>query len=1396
MMADHMGRLFTGRGMLLAVFLVGAVLANGAIAADADGRADRKAQAATDATAQLHAWLDDQYEQELRFSPQQLTLLGRRELYDQLDDRSVGALDREIAWYENSVAAMRVQFAYDDLDDEGRTSYDFWAYRLQELKDYRQHLINHFPISQLDGPHVDLPQFMINYHRVDTLDDMRAYIARVGQIGRSLGQTMSRVREAADAGVRPPRFAQEMVIEQLQSMVSGAPFEDGADSPLWADAKTKLTGLREAALIDATLERALLEQSRAVLVDSMAPAYREALDWFRSSLAKTDPGTPGAGSLPDGKAYYAAQLRQFTTTDLSAAEIHALGLQEVARIQKQMRRIMGDVGFPGDLRAFFEFVRRDERFYYPDTQAGRQRFMDDTHRYLERVNTKLPEYFGILPKAPLEVRRVEAFRELDGAAAFYEQGTADGSRPGVYYMHLSDMRANNLTDLQTTAYHEGNPGHHMQVSIAQEREDLPLFRANVWHSGYGEGWALYAEQLAWEMGVYDDPYYDFGRLTAEIFRAIRLVVDTGIHALGWSEEAAVQYMLENSAIPETTVRSEVRRYIVWPGQATSYKIGMLALLELRSYARAMLGDDFDIRHFHDRVLGGGSLPLSILERRVRDWVAEEQDYRAVLRRGSYGVAHINAEDYGSLGYGEAYAAAEDHVCNIAWSLLQARGELARYLGPGVSQRGIATDALVRALDIRGQAERAFAAQSPMLQRWLAGYAAGYNRYLREFPGASDSTWCHGADWLQPMSPIDIMARMVLLAQTTPRMSSAVAAAQPPGSEAGATPYSDRELIAALEEATLPTLGSNAWAIGRDLSENGRGLLLGNPHYPWYGSNRFWEKHLTIPGKLDVYGAHLLGAPGVAIGFNKAVGWSHTVSASQRLVLYRLRLVEGDPTRYHYGGETRPIEERAVSVPVLQPDGSIGVRRQSIWFSHYGPLLSLPNAGWTAQYAYTARDANANNHALVAQWQAMDAADSMDAFIETHRRYNAMPWVNTIAVSHDGRAVYLDNSTVGNLSSEAQALWRASLHADPLAAGLYAQRGLVLVDGSDPRFEWVDDGSSPVPGTVPFERRPFLERQDYIFNANDSYWLSSPRRPLKGYSILYGDIDSARSLRTRMNIRLLENRYGDAGEDQRFNRREIQQALFSNRSLAAELLLPELVQSCLASGDANLESACRVLAAYNGRLDLQSPGALLFREWLTRYDYNQTLTAGSLFREDFDPARAENTPAGLADRERALDELRGAMAVLEAAGLALDASLEDAQFAWRSGRAIAIHGGNRREGVANLQISGNPAGSAGAALPPSGISGVTPQRVADSRYLTDAGYPVVHGSSFVLTLSYDDAGPIAETLLSYSQSGDPGSEHFSDQTSSLYAEKRWKPVAFNSDEVEADTQALRVLSSRD
>ena len=582
------------------------------------------AEAATE-TARLNAWLNARYEEELERSPTSLTTLGRKTRYGEIDDISEAG---ELANYhllEQSVARLRREFDYDKLTPEGRISYDYWVYREQIFRQGLPFLRHEYIFSTEGGPHSDLPEFLINLHTVDTRQEMLDYISRIKGSARALRQSLERVQLAAKDGIRPPRFAYESVIGVAGKIIAGQPFTAGAanDSPLWADANSKISSLLTRQIITPSEAKALRKQTQSALEDSLLPAYRELIAWLQADLPNTAPAAAGAASLPDGTAFYSYSLAYYTTTDLGATQIYELGLTEVARIRAEIETLMEQVGFQGSIEDFFRFVRTDAQFYFSNDAAGRDAYLTQSRRHIDTLQTRLPEYFGILPKSKVQVRRVEPFMEQDGMSAFYKEGTADGSRPGTYYLHLSDMSSLNTTDLETTAYHETIPGHHLQLAIALEASDLPLFRSNVWHSAYGEGWALYAEQLARDMGAFGDHYGDFGRLAGELHRGVRLVVDTGLHARGWSEQEAIDYMVANTSLPEPAVRAEVRRYLVWPGQATSYKIGMLKLLALRQQAESTLGKRFDIRGFHDAVLGGGSLPLPILEQRVNDWIATQ-----------------------------------------------------------------------------------------------------------------------------------------------------------------------------------------------------------------------------------------------------------------------------------------------------------------------------------------------------------------------------------------------------------------------------------------------------------------------------------------------------------------------------------------------------------------------------------------------------------------------------------------------------------------------------------------------------------------------------------------------------------------------------------------------------
>ena len=582
--------------------------------------------AATSEDARLNAWFERKYEEELQFSPIQMTFLGRKDRYSEIDDMSREAADRQLAWREAAVEEMRSSFDYDALSDAAKLSYDLYEYQLAAAQAAHPFADHGYPFEQMGGMQSQMPTFMINFHKVEEESDYTAYIARLRQVPRAFGQLMDQVKRSAELGIRPPRFAHEGVIDQGTKVVTGAPFTDGDDSALWADAQAKADALVKAGKIDEARATELKAEARAALVEAVKPAYDGVINWFKADMANAAVNPTGVGKRhPNGAAYYAQRLKASTTTDLTPDQVHQIGLDEVARIRGEMEALKDRVGFEGDLQAFFKFIATDPQFKYPNTDAGRQAYIDDATKAIETIKKQLPNYFGLLPKADLVVKRVEPFREVDGAAQHYYPSTPDGSRPGVYYAHLSDMNAMPKPELEVIAYHEGLPGHHMQIAIAQELEGVPEFRKQAGFTAYSEGWGLYSEWLAREMpGTYTDPYSEYGRLTSEMWRAIRLVVDTGIHAKGWTQEQAIAFMSENSSIPKQAVEAEIRRYITWPGQATAYKIGMIKIQELRAKAEAELGDHFDIRGFHDAILGGGALPLDLLERRIGQWIEEEK----------------------------------------------------------------------------------------------------------------------------------------------------------------------------------------------------------------------------------------------------------------------------------------------------------------------------------------------------------------------------------------------------------------------------------------------------------------------------------------------------------------------------------------------------------------------------------------------------------------------------------------------------------------------------------------------------------------------------------------------------------------------------------------------------
>jgi uncharacterized protein (DUF885 family) len=577
-------------------------------------------------SAKLNAWFDARYEEQLQFSPIQLTFLGRKDKNDQIDCFTYACADEQLAWLKAATEELKAAYVYDSLSPADQDSFDLWVYQYDRAAASVAYRGNGFIFDQMNGVQSFAPTFLMQFHTVDEEADARAYVSRISGATTAMRDALAITRQNAANGVHAPKFAYEGVIDQSKKIITGAPFTDGPDSAIWADFKGDVQKLVEGGKMTPEAAAALTTEAETALKGPFLTFYNDLIAFCAADMVNSpDPAGPqGANLQPNGQAYYNFMLAGQTTTSMTADEIYNLGLSEVTRIQDEMEAIKTEVGFTGTLQEFFTNIRDDkdnEKHYYPDTDEGREAYIADATAAINNIKTKLPEYFGILPKADLMVKRVESFREQPGAAQHYYPGTPDGSRPGIYYAHLSDMKAMPKGELEVIAYHEGLPGHHMQISIAQELTSVPKFRTQAGFTAYSEGWGLYSEKLASEMpGTFEDPYSDFGRLGSEIWRAIRLVVDTGLHSKGWTEEQAVQYFLANSAITEAQARSEVQRYIVMPGQATAYKIGMIHIQQLRAKAEAELGDKFDIRAFHDTVLGGGALPLDVLTRKVDQWI--------------------------------------------------------------------------------------------------------------------------------------------------------------------------------------------------------------------------------------------------------------------------------------------------------------------------------------------------------------------------------------------------------------------------------------------------------------------------------------------------------------------------------------------------------------------------------------------------------------------------------------------------------------------------------------------------------------------------------------------------------------------------------------------------------
>ncbi len=562
--------------------------------------------------------LDELFMEELKESPEYMTYLGMRERYDEWDDRSDAARDKQLEMTKRHLAIVKA-IDQSNLNDAAKLNIAMFIEQSEQQIEADKWRYHSYPINQMRGVHTMIPSFLINQHLIADSAEAQAYIGRIAHTTGVIDQLLEQLKVREEKGIVPPKFVFPLVLKAIDNIISGAPFSEGDDSTILADFSQKVRAIN----LSADETDKLIADARSALQNNLAPSYQK----LRSYLTELEAGADdkdGVWKFPEGEAFYNFALKRTTTTDLTANEIHDIGLAEVARIQNEMREIMQKVGFAGDLKAFFDFTRNDAQFYYPETAEGKQAYIDEATALINTMKGRLDELFITKPKADLLVKAVEPFREASAGQAFYQSPAPDGSRPGTYFANLYRMSDMAKYQMESLAYHEGIPGHHMQISIAQELENMPKFRLFGGYTVFSEGWGLYSELVPKEIGMYSDPYADFGRLSGELYRACRLVVDTGIHAKRWSREKALAYMADNVPHSEGYNVRQIERYIVMPSQATAYKIGMLKILELRATATEALGDKFDIRQFHDVVLRDGSVSLSILENNVKKWIVETQ----------------------------------------------------------------------------------------------------------------------------------------------------------------------------------------------------------------------------------------------------------------------------------------------------------------------------------------------------------------------------------------------------------------------------------------------------------------------------------------------------------------------------------------------------------------------------------------------------------------------------------------------------------------------------------------------------------------------------------------------------------------------------------------------------
>jgi acyl-homoserine-lactone acylase len=759
-------------------------------------------------------------------------------------------------------------------------------------------------------------------------------------------------------------------------------------------------------------------------------------------------------------------------------------------------------------------------------------------------------------------------------------------------------------------------------------------------------------------------------------------------------------------------------------------------------------------------------------------------FTAEVARTAHGVVHVRGDDFGALGYGIAYAYAEDNVCMFADSLLTVRGERSRFFGPDAratkrvgDEYGAASDFV----DLRNEdsdfffkgyldpaaLKAGYAAASHDSRDFLEGYAAGYNRYLKDHAGQLPAA-CHGAAWVRPITAEDmylVIAEKALHASGEVFAAEIVAAAAD-GAQAPAASSQDGHRLAdtsfmrdRLDALTASKLGSNALALGKELTESGRGMLLGNPHYPWTSTDRFYQAHLTVPGRYDAMGVILGGIPLIVIGFNQDVAWTHTVTTAVHFTTFRLKLDPADATHttYFIDGKPMKMSARTVSVDSLQPDGSIKSRSKTFYFSKQGAVMVKPEAGmqWTADSVTVLADPNRNNTRLLDQWIGIGSARSVHELKASLDKVVGLSWVNTIAADRHGDTLYADASVVPRMA------------ADRFAPDCLVVPPLLTFDGSRSACAWGSDAGAPE-GIYAPENGPWMIRSDYVGNSNDSYWLTNARALLSGpapygFSPLYGKTKVEQKLRTRVGFRQLED---ELAQHRRFKLDDVERLAFANRVHAAELVLPELLANCKGQADRDVQAACKTLAKWDRRAELDSRGAVLFREF-----WNSASRIPNKWGTPFDPADPVGTPRGVAPpaKPAMFAALKQAALKLESLKIPLDAPLSALQDDTRNGVRVPVHGA-----IGDIDGSYNS--------------------IHMASELDGSGYHnIAWGTSYVQAVTFDESGPVAQAMLVYGQSTDPKSPWYADQIP-LFSRKEWPAMPFAQLAIKKDpAYKVRVLS---